>query len=119
MLSVIFAFLFVDLFDTSGTLVAVTQKAGLADEKGNMPRLGRALSADSSATIAGAMLGTSTTTSYIESVAGVSVGGRTGLTAVVVGCCFLPWLVMSFLARILLTRLLAAASDSAASNVRK
>ncbi|WP_105189952.1 NCS2 family permease [Pseudoalteromonas sp. T1lg48] len=89
MLSVVFAFLFVDLFDTSGTLVAVTQKAGLADEEGRMPRLGRALSADSSATIAGSMLGTSTTTSYIESVAGVSVGGRTGLTAVVVGACFL------------------------------
>ncbi|WP_105199168.1 MULTISPECIES: NCS2 family permease [unclassified Pseudoalteromonas] len=89
MLSVVFAFLFVDLFDTSGTLVAVTQKAGLADDEGRMPRLGRALSADSSATIAGSMLGTSTTTSYIESVAGVSVGGRTGLTAVVVGLCFL------------------------------
>ncbi|MEO2266172.1 NCS2 family permease [Pseudoalteromonas pernae] len=89
MLSVVFAFLFVDLFDTSGTLVAVTQKAGLADEQGRMPRLGRALSADSTATIAGSVLGTSTTTSYIESVAGVSVGGRTGLTAVVVGICFL------------------------------
>lgn len=95
MLSVVFAFLFVDLFDTSGTLVAVTQKAGLADEQGRMPRLGRALSADSTATIAGSMLGTSTTTSYIESVAGVSVGGRTGLTAVVVGVCFL---LMTFFA---------------------
>ena len=95
MLSVVFAFLFVDLFDTSGTLVAVTQKAGLADERGRMPRLGRALSADSTATIAGSMLGTSTTTSYIESVAGVSVGGRTGLTAVVVGVCFL---LMTFFA---------------------
>ncbi|MFC3032358.1 NCS2 family permease [Pseudoalteromonas fenneropenaei] len=89
MLSVVFAFLFVDLFDTSGTLVAVSQKAGLADSQGHMPRLGRALSADSTATIAGAALGTSTTTSYIESVAGVSVGGKTGLTAVVVGLCFL------------------------------
>lgn len=77
MLSVVFAFLFVDLFDTSGTLVAVTQKAGLSDEHGRMPRLGRALSADSTATIAGSVLGTSTTTSYIESVSGVSVGGRT------------------------------------------
>lgn len=75
MLSVVFAFLFVDLFDTSGTLVAVTQKAGLSDEHGRMPRLGRALSADSTATIAGSVLGTSTTTSYIESVSGVSVGG--------------------------------------------
>lgn len=98
MLSVIFAFLFVDLFDTSGTLVAVTQKAGLTDEKGNIPRLGRALSADSTATIAGSMLGTSTTTSYVESVAGVSVGGRTGLTAVVVGICFLLMLFFAPLA---------------------
>ncbi|CCQ12354.1 Xanthine/uracil/thiamine/ascorbate permease family protein [Pseudoalteromonas luteoviolacea B = ATCC 29581] len=89
MLSVVFAFLFVDLFDTSGTLVAVSQKAGIADSKGHMPRLGKALSADSSATMAGALLGTSTTTSYIESVAGVSVGGKTGLTAVTVGFCFL------------------------------
>ncbi len=99
MLSVVFAFLFVDLFDTSGTLVAVTQKAGLSDDKGNMPRLGRALSADSSATIAGAMLGTSTTTSYIESVSGVSVGGKTGLTAVVVGVCFLMMIFFAPLAQ--------------------
>jgi AGZA family xanthine/uracil permease-like MFS transporter len=98
MLSVIFAFLFVDLFDTSGTLVAVAQKAGIADEKGNIPRMGRALSADSSASIAGAMLGTSTTTSYIESVSGVSVGGKTGLTAVVVGVCFLLMLFLAPLA---------------------
>ena len=99
MLSVIFALLFVDLFDTSGTLVAVTQKAKLADEQGNIPRLGRALTADSTATIAGAMLGTSTTTSYIESVAGVSVGGRTGLTAVVVGICFLLMMFFAPLAQ--------------------
>ncbi len=95
MMSVIFAFLFVDLFDTSGTLVAVSQKAGIADKQGNIPRLGRALSADSTATIAGSMMGTSTTTSYIESVAGVSVGGKTGLTAVVVGCCFLLMMFFS------------------------
>lgn len=95
MLSVVFAFLFVDLFDTSGTLVAVSHKAGMIDEKGKMPRMGRALSADSSATIAGSMLGTSTTTSYIESVSGVSVGGKTGLTAVIVGVCFL---LMTFFA---------------------
>ncbi|KZN67378.1 adenine permease [Pseudoalteromonas luteoviolacea S4060-1] len=99
MLSVVFAFLFVDLFDTSGTLVAVTQKAGIADEKGNMPRLGRALSADSTATVAGSFLGTSTTTSYIESVSGVSVGGRTGLTAVVVGVCFLLMMFFAPLAQ--------------------
>ncbi|MCG7538762.1 NCS2 family permease [Pseudoalteromonas sp. OF7H-1] len=99
MLSVVFAFLFVDLFDTSGTLVAVTQKAGLSDEHGRMPRLGRALSADSTATIAGSVLGTSTTTSYIESVSGVSVGGRTGLTAVVVGICFLLMIFFAPLAQ--------------------
>lgn len=89
MLSVIFAFLFVDLFDTSGTLIAVTQRAGLAEQDGKVPRLGRALLADSSATVAGAALGTSTTTSYIESAAGVAAGGRTGLTAVTVGVLFL------------------------------
>ncbi|WP_105167943.1 NCS2 family permease [Pseudoalteromonas sp. T1lg23B] len=99
MLSVVFAFLFVDLFDTSGTLVAVTHKAGLADKQGRMPRLGRALSADSTATIAGSMLGTSTTTSYIESVSGVSVGGKTGLTAVTVGVCFLLMVFFAPLAK--------------------
>ncbi|MCC4832261.1 NCS2 family permease [Shewanella sp. 10N.7] len=89
MISVIFAFLFVDLFDTSGTLVAVAQRGGFLDEQGRLPRVKRALSADSLATIAGASLGTSTTTSYIESTAGVSAGGRTGLTAVVVGILFI------------------------------
>ncbi len=89
MISVIFAFLFVDLFDTSGTLIAVADKAKLLDKDGNLPRLNRALLADSGASIAGSMLGTSTTTSYIESVAGVAEGGRTGLTAVVVGILFL------------------------------
>ncbi|QQD23816.1 NCS2 family permease [Venatoribacter cucullus] len=89
MLSVIFAFLFVDLFDTSGTLIAVTQRAGLIKEDGQVPRLKQALMADSTATVAGAVLGTSTTTSYVESAAGVAAGGRTGLTAVVVGVLFL------------------------------
>ncbi|MCJ8302630.1 NCS2 family permease [Shewanella sp.] len=98
MLSVVFAFLFVDLFDTSGTLVAVAQRGGFLDDKGRLPRLKRALTADSTATIAGAMLGTSTTTSYIESTAGVSAGGRTGLTAVVVGFLFLLSLFISPLA---------------------
>ncbi|MCG9697358.1 NCS2 family permease [Shewanella sp. Isolate11] len=98
MLSVVFAFLFVDLFDTSGTLVAVAQRGGFLDERGRLPRLGRALTADSTATIAGAMLGTSTTTSYIESTAGVSAGGRTGLTAVVVGILFILSLFLSPLA---------------------
>ena len=86
--SVIFAFLFVDIFDNSGTLLAVTQKAGLADADGNVERLGSALAADSLAAVAGAALGTSTTTSYVESAAGVAVGGRTGLTAVIVGLLF-------------------------------
>lgn len=98
MLSVVFAFLFVDLFDTSGTLVAVAQRGGFLDEKGRLPRLNRALTADSLATIAGAALGTSTTTSYIESTAGVSAGGRTGLTAVVVGLLFIAALFLSPLA---------------------
>lgn len=89
MLSVIFAFLFVDLFDTTGTLIAVTQRAGLTKSDGKVPRLKQALLADSTATVAGAMLGTSTTTSYVESVAGVAAGGRTGLTAVFVGLLFL------------------------------
>jgi AGZA family xanthine/uracil permease-like MFS transporter len=89
LISVIFAFLFVDLFDTSGTLVGVAQKADLLDKDGKMPRLGRALMADSTATMAGAALGTSTTTSYIESAAGISTGGRTGLTACVVAALFL------------------------------
>ncbi|MAA72884.1 MAG: guanine permease [Bermanella sp.] len=89
MLSVVFAFLFVDLFDTSGTLIAVTQRAGLAKKDGEVPRLGKALMADSTATMAGAALGTSTTTSYIESASGVAAGGRTGMTAVTVGVLFL------------------------------
>ncbi|AZG37205.1 MAG: NCS2 family permease [Shewanella psychromarinicola] len=98
MLSVVFAFLFVDLFDTSGTLIAVAQRGGLLDEKGRLPRVKRALTADSVATITGAALGTSTTTSYIESIAGVSAGGRTGLTAVVVGLLFIASLFFSPLA---------------------
>ncbi|WP_345887541.1 NCS2 family permease [Shewanella algae] len=98
MISVVFAFLFVDLFDTSGTLVAVAYRGGFLDDKGRLPRLNRALTADSAATIAGAMLGTSTTTSYVESTSGVSAGGRTGLTAVVVGLLFLASLFISPLA---------------------
>jgi len=94
LISVIFAFLFVDLFDTSGTLVGVAQKADLLDKDGKMPRLGRALMADSTATMAGAALGTSTTTSYIESAAGISTGGRTGLTAVFTAMFFVLTLFM-------------------------
>ncbi|SHI11141.1 NCS2 family permease [Ferrimonas marina] len=98
MVAVVFAFLFVDLFDTSGTLVAVAQRGGMLDEQGRLPRANKAMLADSSATLAGAMLGTSTTTSYVESTAGVSAGGRTGLTAVVVGLLFLACLFISPLA---------------------
>lgn len=89
LVSIIFAFLFVDLFDTAGTLIGAAQRGNLLDAKGNLPRLGRALVADSTATIAGAGLGTSTTTSYVESTAGIVAGGRTGLTAVVVAALFL------------------------------
>lgn len=98
MLSVIFAFLFVDLFDTSGTLIAVTQRAGIAEKDGSVPNLGKALVADSSATIVGAALGTSSTTSYIESASGVAAGGRTGLTAVTVGVLFVLSMFFSPLA---------------------
>lgn len=98
MISVVFAFLFVDLFDTAGTLVGVTQKANLMDKDGKIPRLNRALLADSTATSIGAVLGTSSTTSYIESASGVAAGGRTGLTAVVVGVLFLLALFFSPLA---------------------
>jgi len=89
LVSVIFAFLFVDLFDNSGTLIGVAKRAGLMGKDGHMPKMGRALIADSTAAMAGSLLGTSTTTSYIESAAGVSAGGRTGLTSIVVGVLFL------------------------------
>jgi adenine/guanine/hypoxanthine permease len=89
LISIIFALLFVDLFDTAGTLVGVAHRAGLLTPDGRLPRLKRALLADSSATMIGALLGTSNTTSYIESAAGVKVGGRTGLTAVTVAVLFL------------------------------
>ncbi len=96
--AVIFAFLFVDLFDTSGTLIAVAKEGDLLDEKDRLPRLGRALMADSSASVTGSLLGTSTTTSYIESSAGIASGGRTGLTAVTVAVCFILALFFSPLA---------------------
>lgn len=88
MIGVIFVFFLVDLFDSTGTLVGVSQRAGLLVD-GKLPRLKRALMADSSAIIAGAALGTSSTTPYIESASGVAAGGRTGLTAVVVAILFL------------------------------
>lgn len=98
MITVVFAFLFVDLFDTAGTLVGVAHKADLLDKDGKLPRLNRAMLADSTATTIGALLGTSNTTSYIESISGVAVGGRTGLTAVVVGILFMLALFFSPLA---------------------
>lgn len=99
MLSVILTLLLVDVFDTAGTLVAVATRADLVDEKGNLPRLGKALFADSGATAVGALLGTSSTTSFIESAAGVESGGRTGLAAVVVGLLFLLCLLLAPLAQ--------------------
>lgn len=88
MLVVVFTFFFIDMFDTVGTLVGVCTKAKMLDEKGNIHRVKQAFMADSIATTFGAMLGTSTTTTYVESAAGVAQGGRSGLTALVVGCCF-------------------------------
>ncbi|NOX52649.1 MAG: NCS2 family permease [Gammaproteobacteria bacterium] len=99
MVTVILTLLLVDVFDTAGTLVAVSTRAGLVDEKGNLPHLGKALLADSGATTVGALIGTSSTTSFIESAAGVEAGGRTGLTAVVVGLLFLACVFLSPLAQ--------------------
>ena len=89
LVEIVFVFLFVDMFDNVGTLVAVTKKAGLTAADGSIPRLNRILLADSSAMMLGALAGTSPVTSYVESAAGVAVGGRTGLTSVVVGLLFL------------------------------
>jgi AGZA family xanthine/uracil permease-like MFS transporter len=88
-LDVIFTFTFVDLFDNLGTLVAVSRRAGLLTETHNIPRVGKILAVDACATIGGALLGTSTVTSYVESAAGIAAGGRTGVTAVVTGLLFL------------------------------
>ncbi|MDD6266903.1 MAG: NCS2 family permease [Clostridium sp.] len=85
---VIFSFLFVDLFDTIGTLIGVSSKAGMLDENGKLPRIKGALLADAVATTAGAALGTSTTTTFVESASGVSEGGRTGLTSVTTAVLF-------------------------------
>jgi AGZA family xanthine/uracil permease-like MFS transporter len=89
LLEIIFVFFFVDLFDNLGTLVAVTKRAGLIDEKHNIPRLNRILFADATATVFGSLTGTSTVTSYVESTAGVAAGGRSGVTAIVTGVLFL------------------------------
>nr|WP_314898841.1 NCS2 family permease [uncultured Deefgea sp.] len=98
LLGVIFVFFFVDLFDTTGTLIGVSHRAGLLDKDGKLPRLKKALLADSVAITAGAAMGTSSTTAYIESAAGTAVGGRTGLTALVVSLLFLAALWFSPLA---------------------
>jgi AGZA family xanthine/uracil permease-like MFS transporter len=89
LIEIVFVFLFVDMFDNVGTLVAVTKRAGLVDKDGSIPRLNRILLADSISMLVGAVAGTSPVTSYIESAAGVAVGGRTGLTSIVVGILFL------------------------------
>jgi len=95
LLEILFVFLFVDLFDNVGTLVAVTKRAGLVQPDGTIPRLNRILFADATATVVGSLAGTSTVVSYIESAAGVSAGGRTGLTAVVCGVLFLATLLVA------------------------
>jgi AGZA family xanthine/uracil permease-like MFS transporter len=97
-LVVIFTLLLVDFFDTAGTLIGVAHRGGLLDKDGRLPRMRQALIADSSATVIGSLLGTSNTTSYIESAAGVAAGGRTGLTGVVVAALFLLALFFSPLA---------------------
>jgi AGZA family xanthine/uracil permease-like MFS transporter len=89
LIEIVFVFLFVDLFDNLGTLVAVTKKAGLIDANHEIPRLHRVLLADSLATLVGSLIGTSTVTSYVESGAGVAAGGRSGVTAITTGLLFL------------------------------
>ncbi len=94
-LAIVFSFLYVDLFDTIGTVVGVADKANLLDEDGHLPRVGKVLMADAVGTCAGACLGTSTITSFVESSAGVAAGGRTGLTALTTGAMFLVSLLLS------------------------
>lgn len=95
MLTVVFTFLFIDMFDTIGTLVGVCTRANMVGKDGRIYRLNEAFMADAIATTAGAMLGTSTTTTYVESAAGVAQGGRTGLTAFTIACCFAVTLFFS------------------------
>ncbi|BAE53163.1 NCS2 family permease [Paramagnetospirillum magneticum] len=98
LVTIVFALLFVDLFDNAGTLIGLAHRAGMLDARGRLPRLGRALIADSLAAMAGGALGTSTTTSYIESASGINAGGRTGLAAVVTGLLFAAALFLAPLA---------------------
>ncbi len=94
-IAIVFSFLYVDLFDTVGTVVGVADKAGLLDKDGNLPRVGSVFFSDALGTVAGSCLGTSTVTSFVESSAGVAAGGRTGLTALVTGIMFVVSLVLS------------------------
>jgi AGZA family xanthine/uracil permease-like MFS transporter len=89
LLEIVFVFLFVDLFDNVGTLVAISQKAGLRDENGRIPRVNKILLSDATATIAGSLVGTTTVVSYVESAAGVAAGGRTGVPSIVTGLMFI------------------------------
>ena len=100
LIGIIFSFLLINLFDSSGTLIAVTTKAGFADKQGRFPRMKQALFVDSTAAMAGSLMGTSAVSTYIESGSGVSVGGRTGLTAVVIGVLFLLTIFFSPLASV-------------------
>ena len=93
--AIVFSFLYVDIFDTVGTVVGVADKAGLLDKDGKLPRVGKVLMADAVGTCAGACLGTSTITSFVESSAGVAAGGRTGLTSLTTGVMFLVSLLLS------------------------
>lgn len=95
MVAIVFTFLFIDMFDTIGTVVGVSVKSGMVDGKGNVDGINKVLMADAVATVAGAMFGTSTTTTYIESASGVSEGGRTGLTSFTIAVCFAIALLFS------------------------
>ena len=97
----IFALMFVNMFDTIGTLIGVSRRANLLTETGKLPKIGPAMTADASASVVGALIGTSPVTSYVESATGVSVGGRTGLTAVVVAVCFILALFLTPLMKVI------------------
>ena len=112
MISIIFSFLFVNLFDTAGTLLGVANRANLVNKNGEIIDIDRALKADSSSSVIGTFFGCSPVTSYVESSAGVEAGGRTGLTAVIVGICFLFSIFFSPLASIIPAFATAGASVS-------
>lgn len=95
MFAIVFSLLFVDLFDTIGTIIGVTSRAGMADKNGHIPNLKKAFMVDSIATTAGAIMGSSTVTTFVESAAGVNAGGRSGLTAFTAGICFLMALFLA------------------------